>query len=188
MACVLLDGNAVFREIKIELRARVEALRTRGVVPGLGTVLVGDDAASAKYVGMKHRNCRELGVASIHAHLPATCTQAELEAVIDAFNADPEVDAYLVQYPIPKGLDYARASLRVDPDKDVDGLHPVNLGRLVMGERGPRPCTPAGIQRLLVEYDVPIEGRTVVIIGPTDRMTGENQPATSCTSSSTSGR
>ena len=107
MACVLLDGNAVFREIKIELRARVEALRTRGVVPGLGTVLVGDDAASAKYVGMKHRNCRELGVASIHAHLPATCTQDELEAVIDAFNADPEVDAYLVQYPIPKGLDYA---------------------------------------------------------------------------------
>jgi methylenetetrahydrofolate dehydrogenase (NADP+) / methenyltetrahydrofolate cyclohydrolase len=165
MACVLLDGNAVFREIKIELRARVEALRTRGVVPGLGTVLVGDDAASAKYVGMKHRNCRELGVASIHAHLPATCTQDELEAVIDAFNADPEVDAYLVQHPIPKGLDYARASLRVDPDKDVDGLHPVNLGRLVMGERGPRPCTPAGIQRLLVEYDVPIEGRTVVIIG-----------------------
>jgi methylenetetrahydrofolate dehydrogenase (NADP+)/methenyltetrahydrofolate cyclohydrolase len=162
---VLLDGNAVFREIKIELRARVEALRTRGVVPGLGTVLVGDDAASAKYVGMKHRNCRELGVASIHAHLPATCTQDELEAVIDAFNADPEVDAYLVQYPIPKGLDYARASLRVDPDKDVDGLHPVNLGRLVMGERGPRPCTPAGIQRLLVEFDVPIEGRTVVIIG-----------------------
>jgi methylenetetrahydrofolate dehydrogenase (NADP+) / methenyltetrahydrofolate cyclohydrolase len=165
MACVVLDGNAVFREIKIELRARIEALRTRGVVPGLGTVLVGDDAGSAKYVGMKHRNCRELGVASIHAHLPATCTQAELEAVIDAFNADPEVDAYLVQYPIPKGLDYARASLRVDPDKDVDGLHPVNLGRLVMGERGPRPCTPAGIQRLLVEYDVPIEGRTVVIIG-----------------------
>ena len=136
-----------------------------GVVPGLGTILVGDDEGSAKYVGMKHRNCEELGVASIHAHLPASCTQEELHSVIDAFNADPNVDAYLVQYPIPKGLDYARASLRVDADKDVDGLHPVNLGRLVMGEPGPRPCTPAGIQRLLVHYGVPIAGRNVVVIG-----------------------
>jgi methylenetetrahydrofolate dehydrogenase (NADP+)/methenyltetrahydrofolate cyclohydrolase len=165
MACVLLDGNALFRELKIRLRARVDALAARGVTPGLGTVLVDDDPASAKYVAMKHRNCGELGVASIHAHLPATCTQDELHAVIDDFNANPEVDAYLVQYPIPAGLDYARASLRVDPDKDVDGLHPVNLGRLVIGERGPRPCTPAGIQRLLVEYGVPTAGRNVVVIG-----------------------
>jgi methylenetetrahydrofolate dehydrogenase (NADP+)/methenyltetrahydrofolate cyclohydrolase len=162
---VLLDGNAVFRDYKVELRARVAALRARGIVPGLGTILVGDDAGSAKYVGMKHRNCEELGIASIHAHLPASCTQEELHEVIDAFNDDANVDAFLVQYPIPKGLDYARASLRVEADKDVDGLHPVNLGRLVMGERGPRPCTPAGIQRLLVHYGVPIEGRTIVVIG-----------------------
>jgi methylenetetrahydrofolate dehydrogenase (NADP+)/methenyltetrahydrofolate cyclohydrolase len=165
MACVLLDGNAVFRDYKVELRARVAALRARAVQPGLGTILVGDDPGSAKYVGMKHRNCEELGIASIHAHLPATCTRAELHEVIDAFNSDINVDAFLVQYPIPKGLDYARASLRVEADKDVDGLHPVNLGRLVMGEQGPRPCTPAGIQRLLVHYGVAIEGRTVCVIG-----------------------
>ncbi len=162
---VILDGNPVFREIKDQLRTRVAALRARGVVPGLGTILVGDDPASAKYVAMKHRNCAELRIESVHAHLPATSTQHEVEATIDAFNADPSVSAYLVQYPFPPGLDYHRAALRVDPEQDVDGLHPVNLGRLVMGVAGPRPCTPAGIQRLLVHYGVPIEGRAVVVIG-----------------------
>ena len=164
-ACIVLDGNSVFRELKVGLRARVASLRARGVVAGLGTILVGDDPGSAKYVAIKHRNCEELGVASIHEHLPPSCNQAELESAIERFNADPAVDAYLVQYPIPRGLDHHRASLRVDPDKDVDGLHPVNVGRLVMGTPGPRPCTPAGIQQLLVHYEVPIEGTTVVVIG-----------------------
>jgi methylenetetrahydrofolate dehydrogenase (NADP+)/methenyltetrahydrofolate cyclohydrolase len=132
---------------------------------GLGTLLVGDNPASAKYVEMKHRNSAELGIASVHEHLPEDATQEQVHAVIDRFNADPGVHAYLMQYPFPRHLDFEAALLRVDPDKDVDGLHPINLGKLVMGARGPRPCTPAGIQALLAHYGVPIEGRNVVILG-----------------------
>ncbi len=165
MSAQILDGNQVLDRVKDDLRERVDALKAAGVQPGLGTVLVGDDPASAKYVEMKHRNCAELGIDSVHEHLSATASQADVDAVVDRFNRDERVDAYLMQHPFPKGLDFEAALLRVDPAKDVDGLHPVNLGRLLQGVRGPRPCTPAGIQALLAHYEVPVEGRHVVIIG-----------------------
>jgi len=165
MTAAKLDGERVAAIIKEGLAERIDALLVRGVRPGLGTVLVGDDGPSANYVAMKHRDCEELGIASRHAHLPADATQDDVLAVVEELNADAEVDAYLMQYPFPKHLDYEAALLRVDPAKDVDGLHPVNLGHLVMGVEGPLPCTPAGIQALLVHYDIPIEGRHVVIVG-----------------------
>jgi len=161
----LLDGNALLEATKAELAGRIDALRDRGVSPGLGTILVGDDPSSASYVDRKHRNCEELGIVSFHQALPATATQQEVQATIQAFNDEPQVDAFLVQLPLPQGLDEEAALLAVHPDKDVDGLHPVNLGRLVMGTYGPRACTPAGIQALLVRSGVPIEGRHVVIVG-----------------------
>lgn len=165
MTARVLDGEAVATQIKAELVGRVRALVDRGITPGLGTVLVGDDGPSANYVAMKHRDCEALGIVSHHVHLPADATQDDVLAVVDRFNADPAVDAYLMQYPFPKHLDFEAALLRVDPAKDVDGLHPVNLGHLVQGVDGPLPCTPAGIQALLVHYGVPIEGRHVVIVG-----------------------
>jgi methylenetetrahydrofolate dehydrogenase (NADP+)/methenyltetrahydrofolate cyclohydrolase len=165
MSAIVLDGAALAAKIRTELRDDVEKLAAAGHRPGLGTILVGDDPASERYVALKHQDCAEVGIASKGVHLPASASQAQVEDAIAAFNDDPEIDAYLVQLPLPKGLDEEAALLAVDPDKDVDGLHPVNLGRLVMGSDGPVPCTPAGIQRLLVEYDVPIEGRHVVIVG-----------------------
>jgi len=165
MTARVLDGEAVATQIKAELVGRVQALVDRGITPGLGTVLVGDDGPSANYVAMKHRDCEALGIVSHHVHLPADAAQDDVLAVVDRFNADPAVDAYLMQYPFPKHLDFEAALLRVDPAKDVDGLHPVNLGHLVQGVDGPLPCTPAGIQALLVHYGVPIEGRHVVIVG-----------------------
>jgi len=161
----LLDGAATAARVRGELAARVEDLEGKGVTPGLGTILVGDNPASASYVRLKHQDCAEVGIASVGEHLPEDATQDELHAVIDRFNRDPAIDAYLVQLPLPKGLDEEAALLAVDPAKDVDGLHPVNLGRLVMGAAGPVPCTPAGIQELLVSHGVEIEGRHVVIIG-----------------------
>ncbi|MBW3650814.1 MAG: bifunctional methylenetetrahydrofolate dehydrogenase/methenyltetrahydrofolate cyclohydrolase [Actinobacteria bacterium] len=165
MMATVLDGNAVLSQVKAELKARVDKLTAAGITPGLGTVLVGDNPASAKYIEMKQKNCRELGIAPIHQHIPVTGSQSDLDAVIDRFNADPAVDAYLVQLPLPSGFDQDSTLLRIDPAKDVDGLHPVNLGHLVSGTRAPRPCTPAGIQALLVHYGVPISGSDVVIIG-----------------------
>jgi len=165
MTAKVLDGEAVAARITTDLGSRVQALIERGVTPGLGTVLVGDDGPSANYVAMKHRDCEALGIVSHHVHLPADATQDDVLAVIERFNADPAVDAYLMQYPFPKHLDFEAALLLVDPAKDVDGLHPVNLGRLVQGVEGPLPCTPAGIQALLVHHGVPIEGRHVVIVG-----------------------
>ena len=165
MAARVLDGEALATRIRDQLSVRVRELKGAGVQPGLGSILVGDHGPSARYVEMKHQDSAQVGIASIHEHLPATVTQDELHATISRFNADPEVDAYLVQLPLPGGLDEEAALLAVDPDKDVDGLHPVNLGRLVMGADGPIPCTPAGIQELLVANDVAIEGRHVVIIG-----------------------
>lgn len=165
MTATILDGNVVLRRVKDELAARVDKLVAGGVTPGLGTVLVGDDAASAKYIEMKQRNCRELGIAPIHHHIPASGSQPDLDEVIDRLNSDPAVDAYLVQLPLPRGFDQESTLLRIDPAKDVDGLHPVNLGHLVSGTAAPRPCTPAGIQALLVHYGVPIAGADVVIIG-----------------------
>lgn len=165
MAAVVLDGEALARKVRAAVALEVADLAKVGVVPGLGTILVGDDAPSARYVAMKHEDCAEIGMSSIHAHLPADVSEADLLDTVRAFNANPEVDAYLVQLPLPKHLDEERTLLAVDPDKDVDGLHPVNLGRLVMGAPGPLPCTPAGIVELLAEYEVEVEGKNVVIIG-----------------------
>jgi len=165
MTATTLDGNRLAEALKVDMRSRVEALADRGITPGLGTILVGDDGPSAKYVGMKHHDCAEIGMTSVDRRLPATATQAEVEAVIDELNADPSVDAFIVQYPFPAGLDYARALLRVDPAKDADGLHPVNLGLLVMGEDAPVACTPRGIVHMLHAYDVPVAGQHVVIVG-----------------------
>ncbi len=165
MTAQLLDGNALLDATKADLAPRIEKLLDRGVTPGLGTILVGDDPNSAAYVERKHRNCEEMGITSFHRALPATATQDELHATIRAFNDNPQVDSFLVQLPLPAGLDEEAALFTVLPDKDVDGLHPVNLGRLVMGADAPRACTPAGIQALLVRSGVPIEGRHVAIVG-----------------------
>jgi methylenetetrahydrofolate dehydrogenase (NADP+)/methenyltetrahydrofolate cyclohydrolase len=165
MAAILLDGEAVAARVRAQVSDRVARLAHEGVTVGLGTVLVGDDGPSARYVAMKHADCAEVGMISLGEQLPATATQAEIEAVVRRFNADPTVNAYLVQLPLPEGIDEERVLLAVDPAKDVDGLHPTNLGRLVMGAPGPLPCTPAGIVDLLAAYDVPVEGRHVVIIG-----------------------
>ena len=165
MGAVLLDGEALAARIRGELAERVAALAAGGVVPGLGTILVGDDGPSARYVEMKHQDCAQVGIASFDTRLPADASQEAVEEAVRAYDDDPAVDAFLVQLPLPAGLDEERALLAVDPDKDVDGLHPVNLGRLTMGRPGPLPCTPAGIVELLADYDVPVEGRNVVIIG-----------------------
>jgi methylenetetrahydrofolate dehydrogenase (NADP+)/methenyltetrahydrofolate cyclohydrolase len=161
----ILNGETVAARIRGEVADAVTELSRSGIHPGLGTILVGDDTASARYVAMKHEDCAEVGILSVHEHLPADVSQEDLEAVIARFNADPKVHAYLVQIPLPAGLDEEAALLAVDPSKDVDGLHPENLGRLVMGTPGPLPCTPAGIVELLAFYDVPVEGRHVVVIG-----------------------
>jgi len=163
MTATVLNGTATLAEIKRELTERVRDLGARGVIPGLGTILVGDDPASRWYVGAKHRDCAEIGVASIRRDLPATATQAEVEAVIDELNADPACTAFLIQQ--PTGLDEFALLSRVDPGKDVDGLHPVNLGSLVLGHPAPLPCTPTGVLELLRRYDVPIAGAHAVLIG-----------------------
>jgi methylenetetrahydrofolate dehydrogenase (NADP+)/methenyltetrahydrofolate cyclohydrolase len=160
-----LDGEVVAAHIKADLTERLAVLAGKGVQPGLGTILVGDDGPSANYVAMKHRDCEELGMRSFHVHLPADASATDVEAAIDEFNGNPAVDAYLMQYPFPPHLDYETLLLRVDPAKDVDGLHPVNLGRLVQGVPGPLPCTPAGIQALLEHYGITLPGRHVVIVG-----------------------
>jgi methylenetetrahydrofolate dehydrogenase (NADP+)/methenyltetrahydrofolate cyclohydrolase len=165
MTAILLDGEAVAARVRAEVADRVARLAHEGIRVGLGTILVGDDGPSERYVAMKHADCAEVGMVSAGQHLGADATQSEVEAAVRRFNEDPAVHAYLVQLPLPEGLDEERTLLAVDPDKDVDGLHPLSLGRLVMGAPGPLPCTPAGIVELLHAYDVPVEGRHVVIIG-----------------------
>ena len=165
MAAILLDGESVAARIKVEVAERAAVLAREGIHVGLGTILVGDDAPSARYVALKHEDCAALGIYSVGEHLPATATQAEVMEAVARFNGDPKVSAYLVQLPLPSGLDEEQALLAVDPAKDADGLHPVNLGRLVLGTPGPLPCTPAGIIELLHAYDVPVEGAHAVIIG-----------------------
>jgi methylenetetrahydrofolate dehydrogenase (NADP+)/methenyltetrahydrofolate cyclohydrolase len=166
MAATLLDGKALLDAVKDDLRVRIKRLAEHGVTPGLGTVLVGDDPPSHAYVRLKREDSAEIGIQSVHTELPVTTTQEELLGVIRRYNEDPAVDAYLVQVPLPPHLDEESALLAVDPTKDADGLHPVNLGKLVMGvKHAPRPCTPLGIQSLLVRDKVPIEGQHVVIIG-----------------------
>jgi len=161
----LLDGAALAATIKRDLAGQIEQLKAQGITPGLGTILVGEDPASATYVSLKHKDSNEIGIKSFGEQLPPSASQADVLAAIERFNTNPEIDAFLVQLPLPRGLDEEAALLAVSFDKDVDGLHPVNLGRLALGKPGPLPCTPAGIQELLVAYDVPIAGRHVVIVG-----------------------
>ena len=161
----ILDGKATAALVKAELKVRVDLLRAQGIVPGLGTVLVGEDPGSHAYVGGKHRDCAEVGISSIRIDLPTDSTQADVDAHIAELNADPSVTGYIVQLPLPKHLDANRVLELMDPGKDADGLHPMNLGRLVLGTPAPLPCTPAGIVELLRRYEVPINGAHVVIVG-----------------------
>jgi methylenetetrahydrofolate dehydrogenase (NADP+)/methenyltetrahydrofolate cyclohydrolase len=161
----ILDGKVAAAEVREDLKVRVARLAEQGIVPGLGTVLVGDDPGSHAYVRGKHRDSGQVGINSIRRELPATATQAEVEAVIDELNADPACTGYIVQLPLPEGLDAGAVLLRMDPVKDVDGLHPVSLGKLVLGEPGPLPATPRGIVALLRRYEVPIAGADVAVIG-----------------------
>jgi methylenetetrahydrofolate dehydrogenase (NADP+) / methenyltetrahydrofolate cyclohydrolase len=165
MTAVILDGKATAAKVKADLATRVEALRAKGVMPGLGTVLVGDDPGSQAYVAGKHRDCAQVGITSIRRDLPADATQAEVEDAVRELNEDPACTGYIVQLPLPRGLDDKRVLHLMDPAKDADGLHPVNLGRLVLNEDGPLPCTPHGMVVLLREYGVPIAGAEVVVIG-----------------------
>lgn len=162
---VRIDGSRVAREIKQELGPRVEALKAAGLVPGLGTILVGDDPGSHSYVAGKHRDCAEVGIASIRIDLPGTATQAEVEDAVRQLNDDPDCTGFIVQLPLPEHLDMHRVLQLIDPEKDADGLHPANLGKLVLGIPGPLPCTPRGIIELLRRHDVPITGATVCVVG-----------------------
>jgi methylenetetrahydrofolate dehydrogenase (NADP+) / methenyltetrahydrofolate cyclohydrolase len=165
MTARILDGRAVALAIREDLTRRVAELARRGITPGLGTVLVGDDPGSRAYVRGKHRDSAQVGIASISRELPADATQADVEAVVDELNGDPACTGFLVQLPLPGGLDAQRILRRVDPDKDADGLHPLNLGKLVLGEPGPVPGTPEGIIELLRRYDIPLAGAEVTVIG-----------------------
>jgi methylenetetrahydrofolate dehydrogenase (NADP+)/methenyltetrahydrofolate cyclohydrolase len=165
MAATILDGDRLARQLKAELTVRVASLAAAGRRVGLGTVLVGDDVPSARYVALKHEDCAEVGIESHHVHLPADATQGAVLAAVRSFNEDPAVDAFLVQFPLPGDLDEEEVLFAVDADKDVDGLHPVNLGRLMLGTPVVVPCTPAGIVELLAAHAVPVEGRHVVVIG-----------------------
>ncbi|GAA4050848.1 bifunctional methylenetetrahydrofolate dehydrogenase/methenyltetrahydrofolate cyclohydrolase [Agromyces indicus] len=169
MTAITLDGVATASAVKSELASRIAELRAHGVVPGLGTLLVGDDPASRSYVAGKHRDCAEVGIESIRVDLPASATTADVRTAIRDLNAAREVTGYIVQLPLPTGHDENAMLELIDPDKDADGLHPTNLGRLVLGIEGdlqsPLPCTPAGIVEMLQRYEVPIRGRHVAVIG-----------------------
>ncbi|MDB1087094.1 bifunctional methylenetetrahydrofolate dehydrogenase/methenyltetrahydrofolate cyclohydrolase [Streptomyces sp. ACA25] len=165
MSAQILDGKAAAAAIKSDLTSRTEDLRARGITPGLGTVLVGDDAGSQKYVAGKHRDCAAVGIASLRRELPATASQEEVEAVVRELNEDPACTGYIVQLPLPKGIHTNRVLELMDPEKDADGLHPVSLGRLVLNEAGPLPCTPFGIIHLLRRHGVEINGAHVVVVG-----------------------
>lgn len=169
MTAKILDGKAASAAIRAELTERVAALKERGVTPGIATVLVGADPASQLYVGMKHRQSEAIGMNSIQRELPADATQAEVEALIDELNADPACHGYIVQLPLPKHLDTDAILERIDPAKDADGLHPTNLGRLVLNVNAPihtpLPCTPRGVIELLLRNDYDLKGKHVVVVG-----------------------
>ncbi|NUS72121.1 MAG: bifunctional methylenetetrahydrofolate dehydrogenase/methenyltetrahydrofolate cyclohydrolase [Corynebacteriales bacterium] len=165
MTATILDGKATATEIKADLRERVDKLKAQGITPGLGTVLVGDDPGSRAYVAGKHRDCAEVGIASLRVDLPADASQADVEAAIAELNSDPACTGYIVQLPLPRGLDEQRALESIDPNKDADGLHPINLGRLVLGVDAPLPCTPRGCVALLRRFGVELDGAEVVVIG-----------------------
>jgi methylenetetrahydrofolate dehydrogenase (NADP+) / methenyltetrahydrofolate cyclohydrolase len=165
MTAQKLDGTATAKAIKAELRERVAALRTRGITPGLGTILVGNDPGSTWYVNGKHKDCAEVGIESIRIDLPETATQAEIEDAVRTLNQDPACTGYIVQLPLPKGIDENRILGLIDPAKDADGLHPTNLGWLVLGKEAPLPCTPFGIVELLRRHGVALAGAEVVVVG-----------------------
>jgi len=165
MSAVILDGKATAQTIKNNLAQRVAALKAKGINPGLGTILVGDDAGSHAYVNGKHKDCAEVGISSIRIDLPKTATQADVMSAITKLNNDPNCTGFIVQLPLPRGLDGNLALEAMDPDKDADGLHPNNLGKLVLGQDGPLPCTPRGIIELLRAYKIELNGANIVIIG-----------------------
>jgi methylenetetrahydrofolate dehydrogenase (NADP+)/methenyltetrahydrofolate cyclohydrolase len=165
MSAVILDGKATAQTIKNNLAQRVSALKAKGINPGLGTILVGDDAGSHAYVNGKHKDCAEVGISSIRIDLPKTATQTDVMNAITQLNNDANCTGFIVQLPLPKGLDGNLALAAMNPDKDADGLHPNNLGKLVLGQDGPLPCTPRGIIELLRAYKVEINGANIVIIG-----------------------
>jgi len=165
MSAQILDGKALATKIKSELAADVVELKKLGRTPGLGTVLVGDDPGSHSYVAGKHRDCHEVGINSIRVDLPDSATESDVLAAIADLNSSKECTGYIVQLPLPRGINSQRVLEAIDPDKDADGLHPLNLGRLVSGERAPLPCTPHGIVELLRHYNVPIDGAEVTVIG-----------------------
>ncbi len=165
MVAIILDGKLTAQKVKNELAKRVEILKAKGIHPGLGTILVGDDPGSHAYVGGKHKDCAEVGISSIKVELPASASQSDVMQAIQKLNADKNCTGYIVQLPLPKGLNANQALEAMDPKKDADGLHPVNLGRLVLGQPAPLPCTPRGIVELLRAYEVPIDGKEVVVVG-----------------------
>jgi methylenetetrahydrofolate dehydrogenase (NADP+) / methenyltetrahydrofolate cyclohydrolase len=165
VAALMMPGGPVADAVFADLHPRIEKLKAAGHVPGLATLLVGDDDSSARYVGMKHAKAHELGCHSVELHLPADCTQRDVTDAVHRLNDDDAVDAILFQYPPPSHIDFEAALLELDPDKDVDGLHPVNMGRLALSMPGPVPCTPAGIEALLAHYEVPVAGKHVCILG-----------------------
>ncbi|TQN32954.1 methenyltetrahydrofolate cyclohydrolase /5,10-methylenetetrahydrofolate dehydrogenase (NADP+) [Haloactinospora alba] len=165
MGAQILDGKATAGAIRAELVDRVAALRAKGVTPGLGTLLVGDDPGSHAYVSGKHRDCAEVGIESLRRELPASATQEEIEAAVAEFNADPACTGYIVQLPLPRGVDENRVLGMIDPNKDADGLQPSNLGKLVLTQEAPLPCTPRGIVELLNRYEIPLRGAEVVVVG-----------------------
>jgi methylenetetrahydrofolate dehydrogenase (NADP+)/methenyltetrahydrofolate cyclohydrolase len=165
MSATILDGKLTASHIKSDLAARVEVLKRAGIDPGLGTIMVGQDPGSVSYVAGKHRDCAEVGIASIRIDLPETASQADVMAAVAELNADPACTGYIVQLPLPQGLDSLSVLEAMDPLKDADGLHPTNLGRLVLGVPAPLPCTPRGCVELLRAYDVPLDGAEVVVVG-----------------------
>lgn len=165
MTATILDGKATAAKVKAGLANRVAALKAKGINPGLGTILVGDDPGSHAYVGGKHKDCQEVGIASIRVDLPATSTEADVLKAVTELNNDKNCTGYIVQLPLPKGIDTNKVLEAMNPEKDADGLHPVNLGRLVLGQAAPLPCTPRGIVELLREYKVNINGAHVVVVG-----------------------
>ncbi|MFM1864384.1 MAG: hypothetical protein RL677_164, partial [Actinomycetota bacterium] len=165
MTATILDGKATAAKVKADLANRVAALKAKGVNPGLGTILVGDDPGSHAYVGGKHKDCQEVGIASIRVDLPASSTEADVLKAVHELNNDQNCTGYIVQLPLPNGIDTNKILEAMNPEKDADGLHPVNLGRLVLGQAAPLPCTPRGIVELLREYKVNIDGAHVVVVG-----------------------
>ena len=165
MAARLLEGKPVAEAVLTKVSEKIKGMTECGVTPGLGTIRVGDNEASGGYVRKKHETCQQVGIVSFNVEIPVDATQPDLLAAIDRLNQNPNVDGFLIQHPLPPGFDFNEALMRMDPAKDADGLHPVNLGKLVLQENGPLPCTPAGIRAMLNYYEVPLEGRDVVIVG-----------------------